>query len=471
MNDLNPATRTRIMAVLFFGVLMGALDIAIVGPALPVIQRTFSVDDRSISWIFTIYMLCYVVGSPLMGRLSDRLGRRSIYVLDVALFAAGSLMVALAPSFQLLLIGRAVQALGAGGIFPVASAVIGDVFPADKRGSALGMIGAVFGVAFLLGPLLGAVLLPFSWQWLFLINLPIAAVVIAAAWRYLPSTRKEHPAPLDWAGMVMISVFLTCLTYGIASIDKTHLATSLAQPKVWTSLLVALIAAPVLWQIELRAAEPVVRPSLFSTRQVVLACLFAVGAGLGEGSMVFLSKMAIEAKLVADVSQASFVLMPVVLGMAFGAPMAGKLLDRIGSRPVVIGGLALLTAGFFSFRFVATSIIPFLIAATLVGFGLASLLGAPLRYILLAEARSEDRASSQALLTTFTSVGQLLSGAIVGSVAASVNAHGASGFEGYAQAFMVLAAFVAVLFLLGFGLQGRAAEQAKMQAQDAPGVH
>ena len=156
-------THYRLLAVLFGGVLMGALDIAIVGPALPAIQEEFGVDSRGLSWVFNIYILLGLLSAPLMSKLSDRYGRRDIYLLDIALFALGSLVVASAPNFWVLLSGRAIQAFGAGGILPVASAVIGDIFPPKRRGPALGLIGAVFGAAFLLGPLLGGILLHWSW--------------------------------------------------------------------------------------------------------------------------------------------------------------------------------------------------------------------------------------------------------------------------------------------------------------------
>src|SRR5512140_1201340 len=174
--------RNRILTVLFIGVLMAALDIAIVGPALPAIQKAFTVSDRTLTWMFSIYVLFNLIGTPLMAKLSDMFGRRMVYVVDVSLFAAGSLVVALSPAFSVVVIGRAIQGLGAGGIFPVAAAVIGDTFPADKRGRALGLIGAVFGVAFIIGPILGGLLLTYlGWPWLFMINLPIAIGVIIAS--------------------------------------------------------------------------------------------------------------------------------------------------------------------------------------------------------------------------------------------------------------------------------------------------
>ena len=141
---MNSAKKNQILALLFVGVLMGALDISIVGPAIPAIEKTIAADKQLISWIFSIYVLSNLVGISLMARLSDLFGRRKIYMLALSIFAAGSLIVALSHNFSILLAGRAVQGFGASGIFPVASAVVGDIFPPEKRGRVLGLIGAVF---------------------------------------------------------------------------------------------------------------------------------------------------------------------------------------------------------------------------------------------------------------------------------------------------------------------------------------
>ncbi len=167
-----PGSPRTVLALLFAGVLVAALDIAIVGPALPAIGDTYGVGSRPLSWVFSVYVLFYVVGAPLLAKLSDRIGRRGVFAQSLGLFAAGSLLVAAAPTFEVLLVGRAIQAFGAGGIFPVASAVIAETVPEEKRGRTLGLIGAVFGLAFLLGPLLGGLLLRWSWRWLFLVNVP-----------------------------------------------------------------------------------------------------------------------------------------------------------------------------------------------------------------------------------------------------------------------------------------------------------
>ena len=171
------SSERAILGVLFGGVLMGALDIAIVGPALPAIRATFDVAGRDLPWVFSVYVLLYVIGTPLLAKHSDRAGRRPVFVQSLALFAVGSALVAGAQGYAMLLAGRAVQAFGAGGLFPVAAAVIADTVPLERRGRTLGMIGATFGIAFLLGPLLGGLLLDWSWRWLFLINIPVAGQI------------------------------------------------------------------------------------------------------------------------------------------------------------------------------------------------------------------------------------------------------------------------------------------------------
>jgi len=458
VNIVDNRSRNRILLVLFLGVLMGALDIAIVGPALHSIKTTFGVDDRLLAWTFTIYVLFNLIGTPLMAKLSDIFGRRSVYVADVTLFAIGSLVVALSASFPVLLAGRALQGFGAGGIFPVASAVIGDTFPPEKRGSALGLIGAVFGLAFIIGPILGGVLLMVGWQWLFIVNIPVAVLVIAMSLRLLPATRAAERKPFDWQGMVVLGALLIALTYGINQIDTAHFGASLTSLTVWPFLLLAVILVPVFRQIELRAADPVLRMSLFGTRQAVLANVLSAGAGLGEAGLVFMPALA-TAALGMTGSKASFMLMPVVLAMSVGSPMAGRFLDRLGSKVVVVTGAALLAAGMVLLSQGAASLALFIVAGLLIGLGLSALLGAPVRYIMLNEAPGSDRAAAQGAITLFTSTGQLISGAAVGAVAASRG----GGAAGYTSAYLVIAAVAVLLTLLALGLKGRASEMATLQ--------
>ena len=209
----------KILLLLFLGVLMGALDISIVGPALPSIQETIAIDKRNLSWIFTIYVLFNLVGTPLMSKMADIYGRKSTYISSLIIFGLGSLLVSLSNSFELLLIGRGIQGFGASGIFPVATAIIGDIFPPEKRGQKLGLIGAVFGIAFIIGPIIAGFLLMINWHWLFIINLPIIVFLVIWGLKILPANKAVKKGKFDYQGMIVIGVLLTCFSFGINNIE------------------------------------------------------------------------------------------------------------------------------------------------------------------------------------------------------------------------------------------------------------
>jgi len=432
-----------VLAILFAGVLVAALDIAIVGPALSAIGAHYGVGNRALQWVFSIYVLFYLVGTPLLAKLSDRRGRRALFAGSLALFAAGSLWVAVAPTFGLLLAGRALQAFGAGGIFPVASAVIAETVPAQQRGRMLGLIGAVFGIAFLVGPLLGGLLLEWSWRWLFVINVPIAAVLIAA-----------RPAAFDFLGALLLSAALGAVNFGLSQLDTSALPASLLAWPIWPCLLAVVVAVPLFWRAEKRAADPVLHPDLFRSRQLKLAGAIALAAGLVEASMVFLPKLAVVG-LGVDASASSFMMLPLVLTLTVGAPLAGVSLDRFGARIVVQVGLTLTIAGLALFAWLPLNTVTFYASGSLVGFGLSGLLGAPLRYITLEAAGASRRAAGQGLLTLFLSVGQLVGAALIGGVVAS----NVSELGGYRHALLAVAAGCVVALMLSAALRGRVSAQ------------
>ncbi len=444
--------RKQVMTILFFGVLMGALDVAIIGPAMPAIRQQFGVDERQGAWIFSIYILFNLISTPLMAKFSDLYGRRLIYVLDVTLFAAGSLLAALSPTFGILLFARALQGFGAGGILPVAGTVIGDTFPPEKRGQALGLIGAVFGIAFLIGPFIsGPIVKFFGWHWLFFINLPIAAVLIFFALRLLPDTRAAHQTHFDWAGSLLLTGALACLAYGVNQVDETSLLGSLTNPKVYPFLLAFLILLAALLLVERRAVNPMLPGSLFNRRQLVLAYLISAGAGVGEVSMVFIPEMVRDTLNISDPALGGIMMMPVIIAMAIGSPMAGRLLDKFGSKTVILSGTILMAVGMVLMSLFSTSLAGFIFSSLLIGIGLSALLGAPIRYIMLNESSSSERSVAQGVTVMFTSTGQILSGVLVGAIASG---------SGYASAFFIIGMLGICLILLASLLKNRTVEQA-----------
>ena len=453
--NVKSTSERSILALLFVGVLMGALDIAIVAPALPAMRAALGVDERAIAWVLTAYILCNLIGTPIMATLSDARGRRSIYVLAVGLFAAGSLIVALSGSFDMLIAGRALQGFGAGGIFPVASATIGDIIPVERRGRALGMIGAVFGVAFLIGPILGGVLLLAGWPFLFLINVPVALFVIWRSLHLLPASAGERRRGIDAPGLALLSAALFALAFGLNRIDAEHFTSSIQAARVWPFLFAAALLVPVFWKRQKSVRHPVVQPRLFESRQVIIASGLALGAGLSEAAIAFVPALMVTAFHVTS-SRAAFMLLPIVLALAVGAPISGKLLDQYGARVVVVAGCALIGIGMVLVGVLPVGIAPFYGAGILIGFGLAALLGSSLRYVMLNEAPADQRASAQGILTLFTSIGQLLGAAAVGAIVAS---HG-GGLAGYDIAFQMVGVCMIALAAASVALKSRRAELA-----------
>ena len=181
--------------------------------------------------------------------------------------------------------------------------------------------------------------------------------------------------------------------------------------------------------------------------------------------MVFLPALAVAA-LGMSTQSSSFMLLPVVLALAIGSPLAGRMLDRVGSRAVVIAGLLCLVVGTGVYWLLAASLAWFIVAGAFVGFGLAALLGAPLRYILLNEAPASDRTAAQGLLTVFTSIGQLISGALVGAIAASQG----GGAVGYQAAFLAIGAVAAVMTVLAFNLKSKDEERSSIEGKNEPSI-
>jgi multidrug resistance protein len=428
---------------------MAALDIGIVGPALPAIKESFAVNERDLSWVFGIYVLFQLVGAPVIAKLSDRHGRRASYVTCVAVFACSSLIVALSSTFATLLVGRAIQGFCAGGILPVASAVIGDTFPPDRRGRALGMIGAVFGVAFLLGPLLGGILLRWGWQWLFLLNLPLAAVVLWQAMRVLPNVRQSPTAAIDWLGVLLLSVMLASLAWSISELDMSVPLSSILSVKILPFLLLSLLCIPALYFAQRVAADPVLHPDLLGSRELRIIGSIALVTGIAEASMVFLPTLAVVGLSVPETT-ASFMMVPLVLALTLGAPTAGRLSDRFGPKRVIQSGLLLTASGLLVFSLVRLSDSSFFAAGILVGIGLSALI-APLRFVVMQEVSPAQRGAGQGLLVTCLGMGRLTGAAMVGGIAAS----GASLILGYQNALLVSAGLLSVVVIISPALKTR----------------
>ncbi len=445
-NDARDPAARRLLTALFIGVFMSALDTAVIGPAIPALRAAFEVDNRQVSLVTVVFLLASMPSSAIMASLGDRHGRRPVYLGCVAGFALGSLLIAASTSFLMLLAGRVVQGMAAGGLMPTSSAIIGDAFAPAQRGRVLGLVGAIYGMAFVVGPPLAALLMVVaSWHWIFLLNLPIAALVLHLALRALPAQRREGARPpLDATGIVLLFVLLNTLVLGI-----TRALDALSGRTLWPWLLAA--AAALLFAFlrrEARAAQPVVPLALFANRQLSTAYLLTTGAGFGMGGVAFLTSIATLSHGVAA-RNSGFALLPLVLCSMIGSAGAGRRLERDGARRLILAGFALMAVGYASSALTGFGLWGFLAASMPVGLGVGVVVGGALRSIAIDEAPPAVRGSAQGLINLCSSVGTLISAACIGALA-DFNGGGGAGFS---VAYWVVAAVMAGMWLLAFALR------------------
>ncbi len=402
----------KLLPTLFLGVLMAALDIAVLGPALPALRVEFGLGPSGSAWLVTLYVLGNLVGTPILGALSDRWGRGRAYRVSVGLFALGSALILAAPNLLVLLAARALQGFGAGGIFPVAAATIGDVVPPERQGRVLGAIGATFGIAFLLGPPLGALVLAVAdWRWIFGLNLPLSALVLVWSMHTLPNQPSSTNKPIDLPGIAAFTGGLSLLA--VAASTRNLVDNGLARLSL-ALLGVGLLA--LLPSIESRSPHPFLPISFLKQRKIALPLLLGLGAGLGEVGTMFLPDHAVRS-LGVEPARAGFLLTALVVGLTIGAPTAGRLTDRFGARPVLFVGALLQALGLGVFGLDTTPTdMTWHLGGALLGLGMASLLGAPLRVALLHNVPKESKTMAQSLLSVAHAVGQIGTASLLAAI-------------------------------------------------------
>ena len=443
----------KLLKLLFFGVLMGAMDIALLAPAMHAIQKSFHVSSREIIWLINAYVFSNLISTPLLAGLSDLYGRKIIYNLSVLLFGLGSLAVIFSSNFNFIILGRGVQGFGSGGFLPIATAVVGDTFPKEKQGSALGILGAVYGLAFILGPVIGGLFLLISWHWVFVINLPMSLILIIASVKLFPSKKTEKKVSFDWIGMLLLIACLGLFAYSVSNININDFKGSLLSLKILPFLISSFIVLLFFILYQKKSDNPVINTRLFKSRQLIIAYLLAFGAGLAETAMMFMPGY-IKESFDISYSNASFALIPMLAALLLGAPIAGRLIDSAGVKYVLLFGTVVLTAGLVSIWKAHVSITGFYIAESILGLGFSFITGAPLRYIVNNETTDDNRASGQSVILIFTSIGLIVSSSLAGALIASLG----GGTTGYKGAFLSLAFASAFMIFAPFGLKPKDAK-------------
>ena len=349
-----------IMFLYMLGIFMGAIDTGIVTPARTVIQSGLGVDDKLGIWMITIFTLAYAASIPIAGKIADRIGRKHVYIVCISLFGIGSLICGLSSnfsSFPMLLTGRVIQAIGGGGIMPIANAEFGTTFPEEKRGMALGLLGGVYGLANIMGSSLGSAILDIfgieNWQFLFYINLPISIVIIIFGIIYLPVNKStEAPKKIDIWGTFVIVVMILSVMYGLKNINFFSFGETIKSTSVYPFLLIFLVLLPIFIFIEKKAADPILNLSYFTTPKILITLIVGFFVGICMMGMIFVPQFSENCFKNCNGKGGYFV---TILGVftAIGAPMSGKLVDKYGAKKILMGGFFVSLLGSLFLAFVA----------------------------------------------------------------------------------------------------------------------
>ena len=453
-----------ILATYLVGLLIGGLYVGMVSPARTVVQADFGIDDTVGIWMINIYTLFYAALIPIIGKLADRRGRKRVFTVCVGIFCVGAVVCGLSKTFggfALLLVGRVLQAAGAGGMLPVANAEIGATFPPEKRGMALGIAAAVAGVSNVFGAVAGsAVVAAFgadNWPAMFYLCIPFCIAVIVVAATLLPDSElDEVRGKMDVAGSILFALFVLLLLLGVKGIDFTAVGSSFAQPPVFAPLVGAVIAVVAFRAVEHRAQDPVFHLEYFHSRPIVVTMVVSFFIGCFVISLVLVPELA-EYAMGDPIGSGGFYVLAIGLTSFVTTPIAGKLIDKLGPKPVLMCGLSISTAGLVYLALVAVaapSFATFVVGLAIVGAGMGLSMGAPTNYMILENTDKAESSSAIATITLIRQIGTSIAPAIYVGLIAST-----PGLAGYQHMLMCVALFNFAALVTMLFYQGKARKE------------
>ena len=462
--------RFLLFALISGALLISSLQGSMISVALPDMIEDLHAPLRWVGWVMTIYSLAQAVSMPIVGKLSDELGRRTVFVGGVMLFGVSSLAAAVAPNVYVLILMRGIQGLAGGSLLPSAYGVVGDVFKED-RARAIGMISSVFPIGSIVGPLAGGVIVDhFGWRWTFLIAVPPVIAIVLLAFRWMPAAVTREAKALDMPGVLSLSIGVLAFVYAL-----TELSQRTVQPNmliVALFLLVGCVSTVVFVRREATAADPLVEMRLLKQKEFayVNALNFLYGAGI-FGLFTFIPLYAQSAYGFSS-STAGALVTPRALMMIVASSAAAYLLPRTGYRKPIIIGLVMMSAStmllsfglhdpvLFGLRIPSAAYLAAIVAISGLAFGIAG----PAANNAAIELAPDRIAAITGLRGMFRSLGGTLGTAMIILVASRAESEGA----GLEQAFVGIAIVNLVAVLFVFGTPDRVGDRSQTAAGAAP---
>ena len=339
--DLSKRAKQGIILAIMMALFLGALDQTIVGTALPQIITDLS-GANLYTWVVTIYLLASTVTVPIYGKLSDMYGRKPLLLIGVGLFLIGSVLAGLSQNIEQLIIFRGIQGLGAGALFPIALATIGDLYSPKERGRYQGLFGAVFGLASLIGPALGGWLTDtFSWHLIFYVNLPIGLISIAIILIELPTIKGRANQKIDFLGALVFAAGIIPVLIGLTNVQTNAFAT----PEVAGLISLGLVLLGLFLFIEAKVEEPIIPLELFRNRTFAAAAAASFFASVGFFAAIIFLPRYFQTVLGETATNSGYATLPLLLGVIISSVIAGLLVARRGRyKSLILGAILLIAA-------------------------------------------------------------------------------------------------------------------------------
>jgi len=405
-----------IFGALIAGMLLSSLDQTIVSTAMPTIVGQLGGVEHQV-WLTTAYLLATTIVMPVYGKFGDVLGRRNLFLVAIALFTIASIGCAFAGDFTQLIIWRAVQGLGGGGLMILSQAIIADIVPASERGKYLGPLGAVFGLSAIGGPLLGGFFVDhLTWQWAFYINIPVGIAAFAIAWFTLKLPNKKATAPIDILGVIFLSAFTTCLIFFTDfGGDAEHGWDSIV---TWMFGIGMLAAALLFVLVESKAKDPIIPLSLFKNRTFVNATLIGLTLGLGMFSAIGFVPTFLQMSSGTSAAASGLLMIPMMVGLIGTSIASGIAITRTGKYKLFpILGTLITAAAMIAFTTLSADTPIWLICVFLFFFGAG--LGLIMQVVVLVSQNSVNPSMIGTATSTnnyFREVGASLGVAVFGTI-------------------------------------------------------
>jgi EmrB/QacA subfamily drug resistance transporter len=342
---LRSSRRALITLGVLGGSFLGAIEATIVATAMPTVVEQLG-GLAHYSWVFSAYLLTSTVTTPIWGRLSDIYGRRRFYMAATAVFVLGSMLSGVAQSMEQLIVYRALQGIGAGGLLPLGMTILGEIFTLEERARAQAFFAGVWGIASVLGPLAGAVITEgLSWRWVFFVNVPFGLIAGALVGFNLQDTVHDRRPRVDYLGGVLLMGAVTALMVALNQSSGTEATLS---PAVAQALYAAaLVLAGLFIAVQRRAPDPILPLDMLKNRLVGVSTLCNMLVGIGIFGTLTFVPLFVQTALGRTAGEAGGVLTPLLLGWVVMSVVTGRLLPRIGHRPFILTGLTCITVGAF----------------------------------------------------------------------------------------------------------------------------